>query len=331
MPVIHSDSFVPAWWLSNPHLQTLWPALLRQGPPIIRQRERLDTPDGDFVDLDWTDTEAGPLVLLLHGLSGSSRSSYVLGMQSALKSCGLDSVALNFRGCGGAPNRTARCYHSGDTDDLDYLYSVVSARFPGRPIAAVGFSLGGNVLLKWLGERGPKVTLFGAAAVSVPMLLDCCADRLDVGFSKLYRDRLLKELKDYVRTKRDHLREHGALDEFHKLDALGELTPLRSFWEYDDRVVAPLYGFENAHDYYRRCSARPYLKQVRCPTLIVHALDDPFMSPEVLPTDEELSFAVTLEICRAGGHVGFIAGNQPCRPRYWLEQRIPQFLTQQAK
>ncbi|WP_045226217.1 hydrolase [Methyloterricola oryzae] len=331
MPVIYSNSFVPAWWLSNPHLQTLWPALLRQGPNIERNREQLDTPDGDFVDLDWTDAETGPLVLLLHGLSGSSRSSYILGMQSALRSCGMDSVALNFRGCGGDPNRTARCYHSGDTDDLNYLYSVLTARFPGRPIAAVGFSLGGNVLLKWLGEQGSEVKLFGAAAVSVPMLLDRCADRLDAGLSKIYRDRLLKELKDYVRIKREHLREFGPVDEFRKLANLGELDPIRSFWEYDDRVVATLYGFNGVHDYYRRCSARPYLKQVRCPALIVHAQDDPFMSPDVIPTADELSCTVLLEVCRAGGHVGFIAGSQLCQPCYWLEQRIPQFLSQQLE
>lgn len=330
MPIVPRSSFRPAWWLRNPHMQTLWPALMRRVPSLPRHRERLTTPDDDFLELDWLDRDSGPLVILLHGLSGSSASSYILGMQAALDKSRMDSVALNFRGCSGTPNLTARCYHSGDTGDLDYLYSVLVARFPGRPLCAIGFSLGGNVLLKWLGELGRRANLLGAAAISVPMLLHRCADRMDIGFSRIYRNHLLNELKGYVRVKRTFLQQRGQIAEYQKLASLGKLDDLNSFWEYDDRVVAPLYGFQNVHDYYRRSSSRQFLREVHCPTLIVHARDDPFMDTEVIPAEHELSSSVTLELTQAGGHVGFIAGNSPLRPQYWLEQRIPYFLAQQV-
>ncbi len=327
MPIVQESSFQPAWWLRNPHLQTFWPALLRRLPVPTTHRERLSTPDGDFIDLDWRgeDPEA-PTAMLLHGLSGSSRSSYIRGMQAALARYGWRSVALNFRGCGGQPNLTARCYHSGDTVDLDHLYRHLRRRYPRSPLAAVGYSLGGNVLLKWLGERGAELDLFAAAAVSVPLCLNHCADRLDRGFSRLYRNRLLRELKDYIHWKRDHLRHIGKTGEWEKLDRLGDLSGIRSFWEYDGQVVARLYGFRDAEDYYRQSSSRAFLKSIRIPTLVIQARDDPFMTPEVLPKAEELSPSVDMEITSGGGHVGFIAGHCPSLPSYWLEQRIPEFL-----
>ncbi|MGR8935603.1 MAG: hydrolase [Gammaproteobacteria bacterium] len=331
MPVIEKTAFKPAWWLSNPHMQTLWPALCRRYPFPRRTRETLATSDGDFVDLDWYGQAPAPIVILLHGLSGSSRSKYILGMQEALGKCGFRSVALNFRGCGGRPNHTARCYHSGDTEDLDYLYRWLKAKEPATPLAAVGFSLGGNVLLKWLGEQGGSVDLFAAAAVSVPLQLNLCADRMDSGFSRLYRNRLLNELKDYVRHKCLHLRRKGACGEVEKLERLGDLSALRSFWDYDDHVVAKLYGFRDVHDYYQQSSSRQYLKKIRIATLIVQARDDPFMTPAVIPGESELSPSVRLEITLGGGHVGFISGTVPGRPHYWLEQRIPAFLAAQSE
>lgn len=318
--------FKPAWWLRSPHAQTLWPALFRRKPPPPARRERLDLPDGDFVELDWCGEDSGPLVILVHGLAGSSRSSYIVGLQHALLKTGLRSVAMNFRGCGGTPNHTARCYHSGDTADFGQLCKCLKQRYPDSALAAVGFSLGANVLLKWLGEQGRFAHLSAAVAVSAPMLLNLCADRMDLGFSKVYRNRLLRELKDYVRWKHTHLRHIGKLDEAGKLERLGDLSGIRSFWDYDGRVVAPLYGFENAQDYYEKSSCRQYLKTIAAPTLIIHAEDDPFMTPQVIPSAEELSPAVRLEITAGGGHVGFLAGNIPGFPRYWLEQRIPAFL-----
>jgi predicted alpha/beta-fold hydrolase len=329
MPIIDTTGFKPAWWLRNPHLQTLWPALCRRSPGPHRTRERLRTGDGDFVDVDWCGRAPAPIVMVLHGLSGSSRSKYIEGMQVALFKRGFRSVALNFRGCGGQPNLTARCYHSGDTEDLGYLYRQLRIREPDTPLAAVGFSLGGNVLLKWLGEQGRALDLFGAAAVSVPMQLHLCADRMDSGFSRLYRNHLLHELKQYVQQKREYLRRRGNFQEAEKLERLGDLSALRSFWEYDDRVIAPLYAFRDVHDYYQKSSSRQFLKFIRTPTLIVHALDDPFMTPAVIPGEDELSSYVHLEITRGGGHVGFISGGIPGLPRYWLEQRIPVFLAEQ--
>jgi uncharacterized protein len=321
-----NDSFQSAWWLPGPHLQTLWQPLFRRRPQPQTRRERLDTPDGDFLDLDWLGPAYGAIVILLHGLSGSSRSPYIRGMQAALAEHGWQTVAMNFRGCGGQPNRTARGYHSGDTRDLDHLYQTLGQRYPERPLAAVGYSLGGNVLLKWLGERGYGAKMAAAAAVSVPLRLDICADRLDRGVSRLYRNQLLRELKHYVTSKRRALAADGRWAEVERLDALGDLSPIRSFRDYDNRVVAKLYGFQDADDYYRQSSARQYLAKIQRPTLIVQAHDDPFMTPAVLPEPHELSPAVRLEITGGGGHVGFVSGRWPGWPDYWLERRIAGFL-----
>ncbi|MFM8333333.1 MAG: hydrolase [Candidatus Methylumidiphilus sp.] len=323
--------FKPAWWLRNAHGQTLWPALCRRLRPPTTRRERLATVDGDFIDLDWCGAADGPLIILLHGLTGSSRSGYVLGMQRALLRHGWGSVALNFRGCGGEPNNTARCYHSGDTADVDYLYKTLRQRHPRAALAAVGFSLGGNVLLKWLGEAGGRLDVSAAVAVSVPLLLDVCSTRMDRGFSTVYRNQLLRELKAYIHGKHAHLRRAGRHDEADKLARLGDLAPVRSFWEYDRQVVAGLYGFKDAHDYYAQSSSRQYLKSIATPTLIIQARDDPFMTEAVLPGAAELSAQVRLEASLGGGHVGFIAGRWPWKPEYWLERRIPAFLAEHLR
>lgn len=325
---MNRHSFKPAWWLPGPHLQTLWQPLFRHRPLPETWRERLQTPDGDFLDIDWFGPDTGPIVILLHGLSGSSRSPYIRGMQTALAKHGWRSAAMNFRGCSGEPNHTARGYHSGDTCDLEHLHDTLRQRYPQVPIAAAGYSLGGNVLLKWLGERGEQVELVAAAAVCVPLRLDLCAERLDQGLSRVYRNQLLLELKDYVHWKQSHLERMGRHDEAGKLEALGDLSPIQSFWEYDTRVVAGLYGFEDAHDYYRQSSSRQYLKTIGRPTLLIQARNDPFMTAEVLPELSELSPAVSLEVTESGGHVGFVAGCLPWRPQYWLEQRIPAFFNE---
>lgn len=319
-------SFTPAWWLNNGHLQTLFPALCRSAPSIQTVRERLPTADGDFVDIDYYGKSGWPLVILLHGLTGSSASIYIKGMQAALHSHGWRSATLNFRGCSGAANLTSRCYHSGETGDLDLLYHSLHKRHPGLPIAAIGFSLGGNVLLKWLGERGGDIGLCAAAAVSVPLRLDLCATRLDSGFSKQYRNRMLQELKAYMRFKHRHLLAIGKREEAEKIANLGDLGQLHSFWEYDQQVIARLYGFDGVADYYRRSSARQFLKDIRIPTLLIQAADDPFMTAEVQPRTDELADCIRFEVTRGGGHVGFISGNNPLRPEYWLERRIPVFL-----
>lgn len=321
--------FKPSWWLRNGHLQTLYPALFRKNRPhpSIR-RERLPTPDGDFVDIDYCGDGTKPLVILLHGLTGSSQSGYIIGLQQVLLDRGYRSAALNFRGCSGESNNLARCYHSGETEDVDFLYRIMRQRHPGLPIAAVGFSLGGNVLLKWLGEQGSKLDLFAAVAVSVPLVLSSCATRLDTGLSKLYRANLIKDLKSYIQRKQAHLDRLENLEEAHKLRQLGDLSDIRSFWQYDDRVVARLHGYKNVHDYYQRASSRQFLRSITVPTLVIQAIDDPFMTRSVLPDAEELGSKVNLEITKGGGHVGFICGNRPFRPDYWLEQRIPDFISE---
>ncbi len=326
--LIHS-TFKPAWWLNNPHLQTLYPTLIRKPPEPVLYRERLLTPDKDFIDLDFCGDEAMPLVILLHGLTGSSQSGYIKGLQVALLQQGLRSVVLNFRGCSGDYNHSSRCYHSGETGDIDFLYRTLRKREPHTPLAAVGFSLGGNVLLKWLGEQGRQLDLFAATAVSVPLVLGECASKLDKGFSRLYRARLLRELKDYIRLKRVHLEYLGYQQEALVLQQLGDLEKLNSFWQYDQQVIAQLYDFADVEDYYTRASSRQFLHAITIPTLLIQALDDPFMTPAVLPNLKELSATVQLELTQTGGHVGFISGALPHKAHYWLEQRIPEFLLQQ--
>lgn len=328
--VLIKTSFRPAWWLNNGHLQTIYPAFLRRpSPPVAITRERLETPDHDFIDVDCCGEGRQPIIILLHGLTGSSRSGYIKSLQRILLQQGFRSVALNFRGCSGESNNSARCYHSGETQDIDFLYRTLRRREPDTPLAAVGFSLGGNVLLKWLGEQGADLSLFAAVAVSVPLVLGACASKLDTGFSKLYRASLLRELKAYIKLKLRHLHRIGNLPEAEKIEQLGDLSGIHSFWQYDDRVVAKLHGFKDVHDYYLRSSSRQFLKRIAVPTLLIQAIDDPFMTEAVLPTVDELSSHVYLEVTGGGGHVGFIHGNIPFRPRYWLDQRIPEFIREQ--
>ncbi|PPD34466.1 MAG: hydrolase [Methylomonas sp.] len=325
MPITRQH-FQPAWWLKNPHLQTLYPALLRKSPPLQRQRQRLITPDDDFIDLDWYGDTRNPLVILLHGLSGSSASGYILGLQQALSINGISSVAMNFRGCSGEPNRKARSYHSGETEDIHFVYQYIRQCHPDSALAAVGFSLGGNVLLKWLGEQGENVSLQAAVAVSVPLVLSECASRLDTGFSRVYRKHLLDELKLYIHNKHRCLTHHRLFAEADKLNQLGDLSDIHSFWQYDDRVVAKLHGYQNASDYYHHASSRQFLSTIKNPTLVIHAEDDPFMTPDVVPNAGELSPQVLVEIYTTGGHVGFIGSKDALTPSYWLDSRIPAFL-----
>jgi uncharacterized protein len=327
--MLNSDSFKPSWWLKYCHLQTIYPSLFRIAPnPPEYRRERLTTPDDDFIDVDLCGSGKQPIVILLHGLTGSSQSGYIKGLQSVLYRQGLRSVAINFRGCSGQSNNRARCYHSGETEDTHFLYQTLRQREPETAIAAVGFSLGGNVLLKWLGEQGTNLDLFAAVAVSVPLVLGVCATKLDYGFSKIYRKNLLNELKVYMRNKLQHLERIGHMDDVLKIRDLGDLSTIESFWQYDDRVVARLHGFQDVHDYYNRSSSRQFLKSIAIPTLLIQAADDPFMTIDVLPGLDELSPTVKMELTQHGGHVGFIAGKHPLKPYYWLEQRIPEFLLQ---
>ena len=322
--------FRPAHWLPGGHLQTLFGPLLRKPPPLTRHRTRMTLSDGDYLDLDWHGSAppSAPLAILLHGLTGSSCSLYILGQQRALATIGWRSVAVNWRGCSGEPNHSARAYHSGASDDLAEVVAHVRQLHPEQPLVAVGYSLGGNVLLKYLGECAADCPLQAAVAVSVPFRLDQCADRLQVGFSRVYQSRFMRDMLAYV-TNKKRLFQHQGLDaEYARLDALGSLAGMDSFWDFDGRITAPLHGFESAQDYYRRCSSRYFLGSIARPTLIIQAQNDPFVYSHSLPESSELSALIEFELHQHGGHVGFVEG-APWRPGYYLERRIPQWLTAQ--
>jgi predicted alpha/beta-fold hydrolase len=315
--MITESAFRPPTWLRNPHLQTLWPvAFGRRGAPTLR-RERLELADGDFLDLDWTAGRTGPVVVVLHGLEGSSRSHYAAGIMRALDDAGYTAVLMHFRGCSGEPNRLARSYNAGDTLDLATVVGSLRERLPDRPVYAIGYSLGGNALLKWLGETGSATLLDAAVAVSVPFLLEECAQRIDAGLSQVYQWHLLAKMKASVRRKQALRRLNCEL---------GDLRDIRSFVDFDDRITAPLHGYAGVADYYRRASCRSYLGGIERPTLILHAEDDPFMYPQTVPRSEELASAVTLELARHGGHVGFVDAESLRGGPSWLERRIVDWL-----
>lgn len=309
--------FVPAWWLPGPHLQTLGARFTRSSRGIRFRRERVELPDGDFLDLDWPVVlplpRTAPLVVVLHGLEGSARSGYATEAYRQLAARGLAAVGINFRSCSGALNRAPRMYHSGETGDLRYASRLLRVRYPRRPLGALGFSIGGNVLLKYLGEEGAKGTagVFDAAvAVSVPFDLNASADHLERGFARVYVWRLLRSLRRKVRAKGDLIR--SSIDYERALAA-------STFREFDDAATARLHGFSDADDYYRQSSSARFLPAVRVPTLLIHADDDPFLPAAAVPRNTVrgnpyLRAAFTPK----GGHVGFVAG-APWGRRYWAE------------
>jgi len=329
--MIIDSEFTPASWLKNRHAQTIYPSLpwaWRSRPELRRQE--LDLPDGDITAVDWLvagDALPGttPLLVILHGLEGSADSSYARMLMDAALARGWRSCVLHFRDCGDYRNRLPRRYHAGETNDLQYfletLQEVPEAAENSGPVVAVGYSLGGNVLLKYLGESGDDTLLRAATAVCVPLDLHECAEALDQGFSRLYQRYLLKRMKASITSKFD---EHTAAFDWDKA------MSARTFAEFDDWVTAPLHGFENMQDYYDRCSSVHFLKDIERPTLIINALDDPFMTRDVIPADDKLSEYVTLEIAQAGGHVGFVDGGTPWRPSYYLPGRIIGFLEPQV-
>jgi predicted alpha/beta-fold hydrolase len=315
------NPFKPAWWLKNSHLQTLWPALCRRNiKDLPLERERLELPDGDFIDLDWVGdkNQTGPLVIMLHGLEGSIDSHYSKGMLHKITCEGWRAVFMHFRGCSGEPNRLPRGYHSGETGDLQYVIRVLQERDNNELLAAIGVSLGGNVLLKWLGESGSDNPLKAAVAISVPFELHKAASRITFGFSRFYQWYFIKCLRDRLGIK---FKEKPS-----SVWNIEEVNQINTMYEFDDKITAPLHGFSGVDEYYTTASSRQYICAIQVPTLIVHSKDDPFMSEDVIPCKQELSSVVLLEITEGGGHVGFVGGKYPWRPEYWLETRVPQFL-----
>ncbi len=314
-------------WLQNPHIQTIYPSLPWSWPcrPKMR-RQTLELPDGDVTAVDWLAEgdalpEIAPMLVILHGLEGSAESSYARMLMQAALAQGWRSCVLHFRDCGDYRNRLPRRYHAGETNDLRYfLEHLKSLREPSKilgPVLAVGYSLGGNVLLKYLGESQTETPLAAATSVCAPLNLHVCADALDRGFSKLYQYHLLRRMKRSIARKFD--RHTAAFNWDLAMSA-------RTFAEFDDSVTAPLHGFIGKQDYYDRCSARGFLHAIARPTLIINALDDPFMTPDVIPKADQLSDDITLEVSAQGGHVGFINGGTPWKPTFYLPARIIEFL-----
>ena len=321
-----SPPFRPAWWARGPHIQTLYGKLFRRVPLAPTRLERWDTPDGDFVDLVRLApaAESSPHLLLLHGLEGGQRSHYAQGLFGEARRLGWGMDLLLHRSCGPEPNRLRRFYHSGETGDLAFVLDRLGAERPRAPIGLCGVSLGGNVLLKFLGERGARgegvPAVRGAVAISVPYDLARGSRHISRGFARVYETHFLQSLRRKVEAKRAR---------FPDLVEPERLRRVRTLWDFDDVVTAPVHGFRDAEDYYARSSSLRYLDGVRVPTLLLSAVDDPFLPPEVL--DEVRAAArdnpaLQLEFSPRGGHVGFVGGRLPWRPEYHAERRTLAFL-----
>ena len=314
--------YAPARWLPDPDLMTVFGPIFRPGPRLRVKRERWELSDGDFVDVDRLPGPAdAPLLLVLHGLEGSSSAHYVRGLLAKARARGWRALALNFRGCSGDMNRLVRSYHSGETGDLNEL--VRRALGEAGRIAIAGFSLGGNVLVKWLGEQGGSVPreIKAAAALSVPFDLKLCAETLDgPGFWRwVYRTRFLRSLK---RKSLEKLRLFpGAADET-------RVRKARTLVEFDDALTARIHGFAGAADYYSQSSSGRFVESVRIPLLLLSAADDPFIPPSCVPRPKNP--LVTVELSRRGGHLGFVEG-PPWRPRFYAETRTIEFLARHAQ
>lgn len=319
--IIKSD-FIAPQWARNRHLQTIWPRYaIKRAKPHYTQ-ERLWLPDGDFVDLAWGAKPAHTkaIIVLFHGLEGSIESHYAQDMMNTLSQGHWQVVLMHFRGCSGEPNLTPRAYHSGETSDPLFLLQTLAERYPGLPIAAVGFSLGGNMLLNLLAEHQDQGKLKAAVVVSAPIKLAECAKSINQGFAKVYQNHLLKSMKAAL------------ISKMHRVDytnlAISEprVRSLSNFFQFDDAVTAPLHGFAGVDDYYQQCSAFYKLRTITCPSLILHSKDDPFMNQNVIPEERDLSPAITYELSDHGGHVGFMQGLIH-QPTCWLPQRVKRFLT----
>ena len=314
IPVLASR-FHPPFFLRNGHIQTILPALLPRRLSIDFERERLELRDGDFLDLDWARMGADKLAILSHGLEGCSDDGYNRGMVTALGAAGWDALAWNFRGCGKEMNRLPRSYHSGETGDLGAVICCAAARY--SRIALIGFSLGGNLTLKYLGESIPHPAVIGGVAISVPIDLAASARALDQRWgNRIYLRRFMRSLIAKVEAKA--LRFPDRLD-------VRRCRTIRTFQEFDDCFTAPIHGFRDAADYWSQSSARQYLDRITVPTLLLNAQDDPFLTPECFPFPEaEQSYCLFFEAAEWGGHLGFVDLKRGSEP--WFEQRAIEFL-----
>ena len=312
--MITKSKFSPRWWLRNPHLQTIVASKLIKHPDIDSKHERLELDDGDFLDINWSKKNTGPWVCLFHGLAGSIDSAYIKAVFHRLETQGMRPVFMHWRGCSGEPNRLARSYHSGATDDIHRMVQLVRHRFPNTGVYAIGYSLGANALLKYLGEQRTSCHLSGAVAVCPPLVLSVGADKLDAGITRGYQRYLIQLMREQHERKRKRYPE---------LELPKATSTLNNFWKFDNTLTAPIHGFDDVHDYYTKCSARQFLSSIEIPTHVIYALDDPFFTRDVLPTTSELSSAVTFELSDHGGHVGFVGDRTR---QHWLSHRVSELL-----
>jgi uncharacterized protein len=312
------------WWLPGGHLQTVWASLYSPKASATYRRERWDTtpngkPDGDFIDVDIVDGKPDkPVLLHFHGLEGSSQSQYALGFMARCQALGWTGIVAHFRGCSGEMNRLPRAYHSGDSTEIDWIVRRVAAQFPQQRIFAVGVSLGGNAMLKWLGERGSESAslLHGAAAVSAPVDLMAAGEALGRGFSLNYARHFLSTMQ--AKAERMHANHPDAFD-------VAAMRAAKSLRQYDDIVTGPLHGYRDTDDYWTRASSKPGLADVAVHTLVLNAKNDPFLPASALPTKAQVSSHVTLHFPEQGGHVGWPAPVFPGRTT-WLTDRVFHFL-----
>lgn len=318
-----ATDFSPAWFLRGPHAQTIWGRIARPRRLVAFRREVLETPDGDELMLDHLDapvTAREPLhFVLMHGLEGSSYSVYMQGVLAEVRRRGHAATAINFRSCARdpqrvsrmLPNRRPRFYHSGDTADFDFVLRALAARSPQTRFAAFGASLGGNVLLKWLGEHPDQTLVAAAAALSVPFDLGAGARLLDqTTTGRLYVAQFLRTLK-----------KKATRADIAPLLDIARVLRSRTFRDFDDSATAPLHGFTGADDYYARSSSIGYLDRITTPVLALNSEDDPFLPIDVLPRAKAVaSPAVDFRTTSNGGHVGFIGGRVPWRCEFWAEE-----------
>lgn len=316
-----TTSFQPAWWCRGRHAQTLWGALFRPTPHVPLRRERWETPDGDFLDVDRVKgTASAPVLIVLHGLEGSSRSKPVLGLMAAAHRAGWEVIGINFRSCSGESNRLRRAYHGGDSTELGWVIDRVIAEHPARAMGCVGVSLGGNVLLKYLGEHGERVPhqVRAASAISTPFDLGIAVRYVEHGMSQLYMRNLVSSLKQKTLAK---------LARYPDLVDPARLGAVRTLAEFDHVVTGPLHGFPDGQTYWQSSSSVSRLSAIRRPTLLINAEDDPFFPADALPTRVvEENPALRAEFVPEGGHAGFLSGVWPGRPVPWAENRTIAFL-----
>ena len=319
MTVTGPPGYDPPAFLRNAQIQTVLPALFRRVGGGRFERQRIATADGDFIDLDWSRIGSNCVAIVCHGLESSSQEAYMRGMIRAMNRRRWDAVALNFRGCSGEPNRLFRSYHSGETGDLAAVVEKIWESDEYRSVVLIGFSIGGNVVLKYLGEHGQSGALLpdGAAALSVPCDLKASADQMARTANGFYMRRFLRKMIRKVAHKSDL---PGVSIDLEKLRRVAD------FKAFDDLYTAPAHGFRDAHDYWRQCSSRPYIPRIRVPTLLINARDDPFLAASCFPYAEaKANSCVEFEAPEYGGHVGFITLNR--RGEYWHETRVVDFLT----